>query len=160
MKGRSSTAAHETGEVRMSRIVPLLLVVLALTGCLEFLRVVVDDTHSLQPTFRFRSRRPRGGSETVNLLVFTVSIKGGVPEDVVWKVESPAGRVGKQRVQRPPPLRHVRYGVVPEGFVTDVPPRPLIWGKTYRMDAALKVEGRESVVGAGGEFVPEVHDND
>lgn len=144
----------------MSRIVALLLVVLALSGCLEFLRVVVDDTHSLQPTFRFRSRRPLGGTETVHLLVFTVSTKGGVPEEVVWRIESPAGRVGKQPVQRTPPLRQVQYGVAPEGFVTDVPPRPLVWGKTYRMDAALKVEGKESVVGAGGGFVPELHDHE
>ncbi len=138
----------------MLRAVALVLLPLALSACLEFLRVVVDDPHSLQPTFQFRSRRPLGGTETVHLLMFTVSIKGDEPEEIVWRIESRAARVGQEPVLRPPPLRQIQYGVAPEGFVADVTPRPLVWGKTYRLDAALKVQGKESVVGAGGEFVP------
>jgi hypothetical protein len=130
------------------------LLALALTGCLEFLRIVVDDARSLQPTFQFRSRWPLSGPETVHLLMFTVSTKGDGPEEVVWRIESRAARVGQQPAQGSPPLRQVQYGVAPEGFVTEVPPRQISWGRTYRVDAALKVEGKESVVGAGGEFVP------
>lgn len=136
----------------MRKMVSVLLPI-ALCGCLEVLRVVVSDRRTLQPEFQFRSQGLLGGTETVQLRMFTVSAKRDGSKEVVWSIQSRAALIAEQATPRPAQLRQLQYGVAPDGFRTEVPPQPLEWGKTYRVDAVLKVEGRESVAGAGGEFI-------
>lgn len=136
----------------MSRRLTASLLVGSLLACQEFLKVVADDLHSPRPSFRFCSGWFRNHTETVRLRTFTVRM--GSEGTVAWEIESQAARIGAGPASPPPPLRKLEYGVAPEGFDTRVAPRPLTPGTTYRAAASLEVEGKEGVVGAGGEFVP------
>ncbi len=136
----------------MWRAIGLVLLSCALIGCLKFLKVVVDDSHSLQPVFRFCSRGLLGGTETVVPWELTVRGTGNESDDVLWKIEARAASLARLPAPRPAPLRQLQYGVTPDGCIVLVPPRPLAWGKTYRVNAALRVKGEQSVVGAKGEF--------
>lgn len=131
-----------------------LALAVALCGCQKFLRVAVTDPHSLAPALEFRSR-PLGRPQTVKLRFLVVTIKrDGGTEEVVWRIHARAARVDRLPAAWPEPLRQVRYGVAPDGFDTEVAPRPLARGTTYRVEAQLRVEADEAVVGAAGQFTP------
>jgi hypothetical protein len=134
------------------------LSLILLVGCQKFLTIVVDDTRSLQPTFRFHSESVFGtrNPQVVHVSTFMVTEKGqqGVPDTTVWHIESPAAKISAESGMKPSALREITYGKPPTGYATVVAPQSLAWGKTYRITSSLKVEGDDAVVGAGGEFAP------
>ena len=71
----------------------------------------------------------------------------------MWEIESEAAKI-QEKVQKVPAVQALKYGVAPTGFITVVPAQPLAAGKTYRVTSSVKVEGKQAVVGAGGEFTP------
>lgn len=125
-------------------------------GCQEFLTIVAEDQHSLQPVFSFHSESifGLGGPQAVRVSSFRVSASDGGNDAVVWEIESPAAKITAEPTAKPAPLKQITYGDAPAGYATVIAAHPLAPGKTYQITSSIKVEGDEAVVGAAGEFTP------